>query len=178
MPELTTPRLHLRSFQDDDLDAFAILTANPDFMRFSGGGGLDRERTAALLERVMVRTRIGLPALFAVFDRAEAKLIGYCGFLPQTVDGVEELEIGYRLHPNWWGRGLATEAATAVRDYAFGELGRERVISLIHVDNTASRRVVEKLGMRLEKHTDFKGFPTAVFALTRGDCAQRPSAAR
>ena len=79
----------------------------------------------------------------------------------------DEIEIGYRLHPDYWGRGLATEAAQAVRDHAFADLKLPRVISLIHPDNLPSRRVAEKNAMKLEKETVFKGFPTQVFALSR-----------
>jgi RimJ/RimL family protein N-acetyltransferase len=63
---------------------------------------------------------------------------------------------------------LATEAATAVRDHAFLDLKLPRVISLIHPDNIASRRVAEKIGMTHEKETVFRGFPTIVFAISRG----------
>ena len=80
---------------------------------------------------------------------------------------MNEIEIGYRLHPDYWNRGLATEAARAVRDYAFEVMKLERVISLIHPDNRASRRVTEKNGMTLEKETTFRGFPTLVFTCGR-----------
>ena len=83
------------------------------------------------------------------------------------VDGVEEIEIGYRLDPKYWGRGLATEAAEAVRDHAFNDLGLGHVISLIHPNNIASRRVAEKNGMTVEKETIFRGFPTIVFGIRR-----------
>ena len=168
MPELATARLYLRSFREGDLEALTVLTANEDFMRFSGSGALDPEKTATLLEeRIMVRTRADAPALFAVFLRAEEKMIGYCGFLLQTVDGVEELEIAYRLHPDYWNRGIASEASQAVRDHAFRDLNLARVISLIHPNNHASRRVAEKMGMHFEKHTIFKTFPTDLFAISR-----------
>jgi ribosomal-protein-alanine N-acetyltransferase len=169
MPELTTARLRLRSFSDEDLDAFSALTANSHFMRFSGSGPIDREKTAALLERIMLRTRAGEPSQFAVIDRETQRLIGYCGFFLQVVDDIEEIEIGYRLHPDFWNRGYATEAARAVRDHAFGDLRLPRVISLIHPDNHASRRVAEKNGMALEKQTNFRGFPADVFALSRAE---------
>jgi [ribosomal protein S5]-alanine N-acetyltransferase len=82
---------------------------------------------------------------------------------------VKEIEIGYRLHPDYWNRGLATEAARAVRRYAFEVLKLERVISLIHPENHASRRVTEKTGMKLEKTTVFRGFPAQVFSCSRAD---------
>lgn len=166
MISLKTPRLLLRSFADDDLDDLAALMADPDFMRFSLGV-FSREQTADFLEKVRRRDRAGLPSQFAVIFLRDDRLIGYCGFFLQVVDGVEEIEIGYRLHPSYWGRGLATEAARAVREHAFEDLKLPRVISLIHPDNVASRRVAEKNGMRSEKETVFRGFPTIVFGIER-----------
>lgn len=161
---IETPRLILRHFAEDDLDALAALMMNAGFMRFSSGV-LTREQTANFLfDRVIAPAREGLPSQFALILREEGQMIGYCGFFRQVVDDVNEIEIGYRLHPDYWNRGLATEAARAVRDYAFAVLGLERVISLIHPDNHASRRVTEKNGMTLEKKTVFRGFPTLVFA--------------
>ena len=67
--------------------------------------------------------------------------------------------------PAYWNKGIATEAARAVRDHALNELQLPRVISLIHPENIASRRVAEKNGMVPEKETVFRGFPTIVFSL-------------
>jgi len=94
-------------------------------------------------------------------------MIGYCGFYHQQIDQMNEIEIGYRLHPDYWNRGLITEAAQAVRDHGFRDLKLPRVISLIHPDNIPSRRVAEKNGMRLEKETVYRDFRTFVFAITR-----------
>lgn len=164
---IATPRLLLRNFIESDLDEMVDLMANPDFMRFSTGV-FTREKTASFLfDRVIAPAQAGQPSLFAVILREENRLIGYCGFLRQIVDEIEEIEIGYRLHPDYWNRGLATEAARAVHDYAFSVLKLKRVISLIHPDNHASRRVTEKNGMTLEKETMFRGFPVLVFASER-----------
>ena len=103
-------------------------------------------------------------------------LVGYCGFLHQDVDGEKEIEIGYRLHPDYWNRGIATEAARKVRDHAFSDLELPRVISLIHCDNTPSRRVAEKIGMTFEKEILFRGFPTQVFAVIREQWLTRDAA--
>jgi [ribosomal protein S5]-alanine N-acetyltransferase len=166
MTALQTPRLTSRPFSEDDLDDLSALMANMDFMRFSLGV-FSRERTAGFLEKVRGRDREGLPSQFALIFRREQKLIGYCGLFLQTVDDIEELEIAYRLDPSYWSRGLATEAARAVCDHAFDELQLSRVISLIHPDNIASRRVAEKNGMIPEKETVFRGFPTIVFGIKR-----------
>ncbi|MEO5719093.1 MAG: GNAT family N-acetyltransferase [Chthoniobacterales bacterium] len=166
---IKTPRLFLRHFTADDLEPLSELMANPDFMRFSSGV-FTREQTASFLfDRVIAPARAGLPSQFAVIFREENRLIGYCGFFRQVVDDVNEIEIGYRLHPEYWKRGLATEAAQAVRAYAFDVLKLARVISLIHPVNHASRRVTEKNGMTLEKTTVFRGSPAQVFSCARDD---------
>lgn len=164
MAVLDTSRLVLRPFRGKDVDLLAELMANQDFMRFSLGP-YTREQTQTILDKIISWTRAGLPSQFAVIMRSNGKLIGYCGFFHQQVDEANEIEIGYRLHPDYWNQGLATEAAAAVRDHAFGDLKLPRVISLIHPDNAASRRVAEKIGMRFERGTIFKGFPTQIFEL-------------
>ena len=174
---LQTPRLLLRHFAAADLDPLAELMANPDFMRFSTGVFTREATERFLFDRVIPPTQAGWPSQFAVILRPENRLIGYCGFFRQLVDGIEEIEIGYRLHPDCWNRGLATEAARAVRDYAFGVLKLERVISLIHPENHASRRVAEKTGLALEKQTIFRGFPVLVLVARRSAFATPESSA-
>ncbi len=166
MAVLETSRLVLRPFREEDVDLLAELMANRDFMRFSLGP-YTREQTQTVLDKILSWNRAGLPSQFAMIMRSNDTLIGYCGFFHQQVDETNEIEIGYRLHPDYWNQGLATEAATAVRDHAFGDLKLPCVISLIHPDNAASRRVAEKIGMRFERRTVFKGFPTQIFALNR-----------
>ncbi|PYJ48859.1 MAG: GNAT family N-acetyltransferase [Verrucomicrobia bacterium] len=163
---LETSRLILRPFREEDIDFVAPLMANTDFMRFSLGV-FAREQTVAFLDKLIDWERRGLPSQFAVIHRNDNCLIGYCGFFHQQVDEMDEIEIGYRLNRDYWSRGLATEAARAVRDHGFRDLKLPRVISLIHPDNLPSRRVAEKNGMKIEKKTVFRGFPTLVFAITR-----------
>ncbi len=164
--QLQTERLVLRSFREEDVDAMAQLFANPDFMRFSLGAFTERKKTVDFIAKVMAWDRANMPSQFAIVSRGEHTVIGYCGFLHHPeVPG--EVEIGYRLHPDYWNRGLVTEAARAVRDHAFANLKLPRVISLIHPENIPSRRVAEKNGMKIEKEITFRGFPTLVYAITR-----------
>jgi len=164
--ELQTERLILRSFREEDVDAMAELFANPDFMRFSLGVFTERKKTVEFIEKVMGWDRAGMPSQFAVVLRGQHAVIGYCGFHHHPeVPG--EIEIGYRLHPDYWNKGLITEAARAVRDHAFADLKLPRVISLIHPENIPSRRVAEKNGMKVEKEITFRGFPTLVYAIIR-----------
>ena len=165
--QIETDRLILRSFREDDVDAMAKLFANPDFMRFSLGVYTERKKTLDFIEKVMGWDRAGIPSAFAVVPRGEDTVIGYCGFHHHPeVPG--EAEIGYRLHPDYWNRGLITEAARAVRDHAFADLKLPRVISLVHPENIPSRRVAEKNGMKVEKEITFRSFPALVYAISRG----------
>lgn len=81
--------------------------------------------------------------------RENGELIGFCGL--DHLWGGEEIEIGYWLAPDYWGKGLATEAAQAVLRYGFGRLGLLRIVAVAHPENQASIRVLEKLGMAFEK---------------------------
>jgi len=162
---LETARLGLRPFREEDIDRLAALMANRDFMRFSLGP-YTREQTEGVLHKFLSWEKTGLPSPFAVVLRETNDVLGYCGFLHHPeVPG--EVEIGCRLHPDYWNRGLITEAAHVVRDHGFRDWNLPRVISLIHPENIPSRRVAEKNGMRIEKEITFRGFPTLVFAITR-----------
>jgi ribosomal-protein-alanine N-acetyltransferase len=166
MSILQTERLILRPFREPDLDRLAELFANPDFMRFSLGV-YTREQTATFLDKIIGWQRAGLPSLFAVELKPKRPLLGYCGFFHHPPEVTADVEIGYRLHPDYWNRGLMTEAARAVRDHAFRDLKLPRVISLVHPENIASRRVAEKNGMTITNEIIFRGFPTLMFAIER-----------
>src|SRR5437588_3099887 len=162
---LQTSRLILRPFQDEDIGRLTELMASRDFMRFSLGP-YTREQTQAVLQKFLTWNQTGLPSQFAVVLRENTEVLGYCGFLHHPeVPG--EVEIGYRLDPAYWNRGLITEAARTVRDHAFEDLKLPRVISLIHPENIPSRRVAEKNGMNIENEITFRGFPTLVYAMAR-----------
>jgi len=140
--------------------------ANQDFMRFSLGP-YTHEQTLGFLQRILTWQNVNKPSLLAAVHRSNGMLLGYCGFYHQHIDDVDEIEIGYRMHPDYWNQGLTTEAALAVRDHAFQDLKLPRVISLIHPENIASQRVAEKIGMSLEKQTIYRGSLTNVFFLSR-----------
>ena len=177
MQTLETERLILRSFREEDVERMAQLFANPDFMRFSLGVFTERKQTVAFIEKVMGWDHAGIPSQFAVVRRGEdGVIIGYCGFFYHPEQRIEDIEIGYRLDPGYWNRGLITEAARAVRDHGFRDWKLSRVISLIHPENVPSRRVAEKNGMKVEKEITFRGFLTLVYAMTRQEWLARHGA--
>jgi len=167
---LETERLFLRPFELSDLDEFAAIMADPDVMRFSKSGPWTREKTQQFLESCLVdysEERWGYGRL-AVLHKADGKMIGFAGLaLFGDIDGSPEVEVGYRLLPDYWGRGLGTEAAEASRDWAFGELGIARVVSLIQPENAASIRVAEKVGMTCEKRIRMWDLDLLVYAVSR-----------
>ena len=114
---------------------------------------------------------------YAVVERARDQTIGYCGlFLFPDIDGVAEIEIGYRLARASWGRGFASEAARAVVAYAFEALRLPRLIALIDPANTASLRVASKIGMRYEKDAMLPGYthPDHLYALAAPTANNEP----
>jgi RimJ/RimL family protein N-acetyltransferase len=163
---LETGRLVLREMCLNDLDFVATMLADPEVMRYYPRC-LARDEAEAWVRRQLDRYARHGHGLWLVLDRTTAEPVGQVGLIMQQVDGVEETEAGYLIHRPFWRRGLATEAAAAARDHAFGRLHRPRVISLIRPENVPSQGVARKLGMRPDKQTTFKGLPTTVFALAR-----------
>ena len=90
-------------------------------------------------------------------------MIAYCGFGLEEFDGKLQPEIGFRIFPNFWGRGIATEAATVCASHARTHFRIEHYLGFAHPRNSASRRVLEKLGMRLVGDSHFHGGPVVVY---------------
>ncbi len=160
MEGVRTERLVLRPFVMEDLDALAEVLSDPEVMRYVGKGEA-RGRTFAESERTL-RTildeyeRWGHGLLAATTPKENAgRPIGWCGLIRWNLDGVEEVEVAYLLGRPYWGKGYATEAATAIRDLGLGPRGRRRLVSLIYPDNRASVRVAEKVGMSYERDAEF-----------------------
>jgi [ribosomal protein S5]-alanine N-acetyltransferase len=150
IPSLDTPRLHLRPLRADDLDALNAIQADPDHMRYYPHP-FSLEESRAWIDRMQERyERDGL-GLLAVEDRETGEFLGNVGPCVQVVDGVDEVELGWSVTPRRARQGIATEAATACRDWVFAHTPTEHVISLVRPENTASRRVAEHLGMTVWK---------------------------
>jgi RimJ/RimL family protein N-acetyltransferase len=172
---LETERLVLRRLSPDDLDDLAPYFADPEVMRYMGGKADTREETEARIARFMHIFDLDGIGQFAVERKEDSRVLGRCGILIWETDPwtplakaeatkPTETEIGYALGRPHWGRGYATEAATAVRDYALTELGEERLIALIMHGNVASQRVAEKLGMQYEREVQLR-FATGLYSL-------------
>ncbi len=147
----STPRTVLRRFVEADAAPLAAVFGDAEVMRFGDGPQSEAWILAWLRER-LAEYACQEYGIWAVVLQGTERPIGYCGLTRLAdINGRAEIELGYRLAKEHWGRGLATEAARAVRDLAFGRLGIPRLISLIDPGNARSARVAEKLGM---VHTD------------------------
>ena len=165
-----TKRLFLRLFTPADEPALTHLFADPAVMRFGDGPRPPEWVRGWLGDTLESYARRGYGP-WAVVEKVSGETIGYCGlFHYADVNGRPEIEIGYRLARAWWGRGYATEAVSAARDYAFTTLGLPRLIALIDPANVASLRVAEKAGLRFEAEAMLPGYtyPDRVYTIERG----------
>jgi len=159
---LETPRLILRHYVTADVDALSEVLCDRENMRYYPNPFV-RADVEAWIEKNLRRYREHGLGRWALVLKADRKFAGDCGLVHQQVDGATEVEVGYALARNYQGQGLATEAARACLDYAFSDLGLQRVISLIRPENLPSRRVAERNGMSVEKETIFVGLPHLVY---------------
>jgi [ribosomal protein S5]-alanine N-acetyltransferase len=162
---LETPRLLLREMTADDVPSLHAVLGDPENMAWYPHP-LSEPEVTAWIGRQMERYPSGT-GLLGLILKETGELIGDCGPVWQEVEGVAELEIGYHVRRDHQRRGLATEAAQAVRDYALARGDADHVISLIRPRNLPSRRVAEKNGMRLDRIVVWRGYETCVYRLAK-----------
>jgi RimJ/RimL family protein N-acetyltransferase len=175
----TTERLVLRRFAADEAALLARLHVDPRVMRYAGGVKTEeqsREIFAELLAYYAANPGLGI---WATIERATGACIGL--HLINHIRGESDLQVGYLLYPEYWGKGYATEGAHAALRYAYGELGLTRVVAITDRENVESQRVLEKVGLRREgeralAHPSYAASnPLAWFVSDREDWLARAS---
>jgi len=163
-----TDRLQIRKYTMDDLQFYASLWGNEKVMRYIGNGTLKTymQCKKSLEEWVIPSYKNGL-GLFVLIEKETGIRIGHAGLVKQQINGKEEIEIGYWLLPQYWGKGYAKEAAAAFRDYGFQALQMNKLISLINPNHPASIFVARKTGLSYEKTTSFQGMDVLVYSIKR-----------
>ncbi|RWZ58600.1 N-acetyltransferase [Halobacillus fulvus] len=151
--KIETQRLRIRKYTEKDFDFLYHLLSDPEMVRYIGQGQTkDEKGTQQFLNWIYGTYEYGLGrGLMVLEHKTDRTPIGHAGLVPQLIDGMEELEIGYWISRDHWGNGYATEAAKALKDYAVIELEERRLVSLIQAGNLASIHVASKLGMELER---------------------------
>lgn len=157
-----TPRLVLRTWRPADRPAFATINADPAVMEHIRAAPMTRSESDAFVDWVQEQWSQRGYGLYAVELRESGEFVGFVGLnhhraLP------DEVEIGWRLARHVWGRGLATEAAQAVRDLAFEALQLPRIISITVPANTRSIRVMEKIGLSFWREMAFEQWQLVIY---------------
>lgn len=151
---LETSRLVLRRFTEDDVDLLVRLDADPAVMRYINGG--EPTSRAEVADEVLPAfldyyERYPGYGFWAAIEKSTGEFLGWFHFRPKEGGFADEAELGYRLLRSAWGKGYATEGSRALIDKGFAEFGVQRVFAETMAVNTASRRVMEKSGLRFAR---------------------------
>ena len=164
IPTIATKRLTLRAFTPADAGPLYRILAEMDILRYwPTTNSPSRQQVRKLIDHQLQHWEEHRLGWWAVEPRSGDRLIGWSGLqhLPET----NEVEVAYLLSRAWWGRGLATEAATACLHYGFVELGLDRIIGLTHPDNIGSQRVLEKVGLIFVDRAHYFGIEVCRYAV-------------
>lgn len=147
---VTTPRLTGTRLCPDDFEALCALHRDPAVMATLGGVRSDAQTRAYLTENLEHWDRHGY-GLWMFRERTSGAFVGRGGLRHVTLEGTPEIEVTYALTQASWGRGYASEMAAASLEVGFGQLGLKDLVAFALPDNHASRRVMEKVGLRYER---------------------------
>ncbi|HEY0406840.1 MAG TPA: GNAT family N-acetyltransferase [Pyrinomonadaceae bacterium] len=162
---LETERLLLRMWRESDFEEYARICADPEVMRYLGGKPYSRLEAWRHMAYLVGHWHLRGYGHWAVEEKASGRLIGRLGL--QYPTGWPGFEIGWTLARESWGKGYATEGARKALAYAFTEMDREHVISLIHPDNAGSIKVAERLGEKVEGKTELMGMDVLIYGISR-----------
>lgn len=156
MAEMTTERLVLRRWRDEDRDPFAALNADPEVMEHFPAP-LTREQSDALVDRIEAHLDEHGWGLWAVEVRESGRFCGFTGLARATFEAhfTPAVEVGWRLARWSWGHGYATEAARAALAHGFDRLGLDEIVSFTTTTNLRSQAVMQRLGMVRDEAGDF-----------------------
>ncbi|MEP6704526.1 MAG: GNAT family N-acetyltransferase [Acidobacteriota bacterium] len=162
---IESERLLFRKFTIDDLPQLIEQRSDPDVNKFLGGTKL--QNPESLSKRIRFYMRCYETHGFgtcAMIWKPSGEMIGSAGLQP--LDGTDEVEVGYSMIKEYWGKGIGTEAARVWLDHGFRSAGLDRIVAVAHTENWASRRIMEKLGMHYEKSEFHYGAECAFYAIS------------
>jgi RimJ/RimL family protein N-acetyltransferase len=171
---LETERLLVREFEPGDLDAYAALIGDPETMRYYAHP-FTRDEASDLIERNRARYRAHGFGVWALEERGTGVFLGDCGLAVSLVEGIPEVEVMWHVVRDRWRRGLATEAASAVRDHALGPVGLTRLVALVRPENVPSAGVARKLGMAVERRVRYADLPHDLWVVGPPDGRRAPA---
>lgn len=161
-----TERLIIRRLSLDDVPALAEILSDPEVMKHSVRGVCDEAATRNFIEWCLACYESNGVGPWALIDKQGFELVGFCGVGPEKVADAKEINLGYRLARRYWNKGLATEAARAALDFAFGKKQFQSVVAIIEPEHVASLKVAEKAGFSSFEALDFYGRSVRLYRLT------------
>lgn len=171
--KIETSRLILRPFEPTDAEAAFGWFGDPIVMRFTPTGpDASIGQTNARLDEYRKHQIAHGFSKWTIVDRNTGRLIGDSGLL--VLQGYGWIDLGFRLAQPYWGKGLATETASAWVHAAFDELNLDRLTALVHTENAPSIRVLAKLGFRVERQDTIMGMNSILFTLDAKDARTAP----
>ncbi|MCX2829686.1 GNAT family N-acetyltransferase [Bacillus pseudomycoides] len=164
-PVICTERLILRRMTKDDTENLMKIFSDPVAMRYYPSTKNESETMEWINWTLKNYDEYGV-GLWIVEDKVTGEFLGQCGIVPQEVDGVMEMEIGYLFVRRVWGKGYATEAALACKNYGFERLKLNRMVSLPDVNNIPSTKVAKRIGMQEMKIINKWGKEVYVYSVS------------
>jgi RimJ/RimL family protein N-acetyltransferase len=160
-PVLSSDRIILRGWQDHDFCPYAGLVSDPDLMRFIGGGVMDEGEARIEFDTMRRQWSDRQIGIFVIADKSSNEFCGFNGLFESPL--LDEPELCWSLSANSHGKGYASEATIMVRDWAFRARKIAPLMSLVHPDNSPSKRVAERVGAIVECHSTWMGQPRLVY---------------
>lgn len=166
-----TERLITRFLQPNDYKIWIPFLSDPECIQFLPYYGIDdpAERAKHVIEKQLGRYNENRYGLQLLLDRKNNEPVGMCGLLLQDVEGKPELEVGYHLLREHWGKGYASEAAQAFKNFGFENNQADSIVSMIDVGNTKSQQVALHNGMKPEPTFHWMGFEINIYRITQVD---------
>ena len=160
-----TPRVKARHMTPGDLEDLASMYQNPEVMT-TLGGIRDRAQVLSSMERNL-KHQDEHGYAYWIFEDEAHHFMGRGGLMNTHIEGVDEVEIGYALLPEYWGKGIATEVGKEIVRIGFEDLGLNEIVCFALPENKASIRVMEKLGFAFEKECVYKKLKHVLYRLTK-----------
>jgi RimJ/RimL family protein N-acetyltransferase len=178
MTQIQTARLLLRPWQPEDLAEFTRLLTDPQVTRYIVNEPFTPQAVAEVAARTLEHWEHNGFGPWVAIEKATGRWVGRIG-LNEILDwpGPDKVEVGWELHQEFWGRGLATEGGRACLRYGFEVVGLARIMSATMATNAASRRVMAKCGLRFQGELQLPGTVVAWYTIDRADwqAQQHPS---
>ncbi|MEO1413470.1 MAG: GNAT family N-acetyltransferase [Bacteroidota bacterium] len=171
-----TDRLILRKIEEYDLQGLFELDSDPEVHRYLGGKPIKRlEESQSIVDYIRQQYEAAGIGRWAVVDKASREFVGWAGLKYEKEVRVDRhyYDLGYRLKKKFWGRGIATEASLVALQYGFEVMGLAEIYAGAHVDNIASNKVLQKVGLKFLETFVYDGDPHNWYGITKGEWSEK-----